>query len=364
MNNENINNNEYPFSICFNEDSKEEYYVSGLFLLGTSRVETNKSSIYLKHTESIEDTKEEGMIIKHPSYRCLPNVDRIGTMLVRFLNADFSSFEKSYDTFFYAYTFDILNAYVGVNETKTRFESLDEFKVYYTKFFNQSKTYLKEIQASFREAVEVIYNLNEKSEYEQYSAKTKLIGLLIKHQTGIYSHTKNLNLQYEEYGAKYQEFKGVAFDELLEKIENNEILKIRTIYSSEYLGEICYSSLNTLVNMENIVIKKCKRCNRFFIPNVRNDEIYCDNENIDGSTICRDIGAKETYKKNLENVPALLEYRRTYQKKLMYSSRNKEDKQIKKEFDTWKKEAQAKIKEYKNGNMEQEELLEWMKENK
>ncbi len=55
-------------------------------------------------------------------------------------------------------------------------------------------------------------------------------------------------------------------------------------------------------------------------------------------------GASETYKKNLENTPALLLYRRTYQQKVMAVYRNKENKQLKKDFDNWKKQAQAKNK--------------------
>ena len=44
--------------------------------------------------------------------------------------------------------------------------------------------------------------------------------------------------------------------------------------------------------------------------------------------------------------------------------RNKENKQLKKDFDKWKKEAQAKIKLFKQGKLEAEALYEWMKKNK
>ena len=44
----------------------------------------------------------------------------------------------------------------------------------------------------------------------------------------------------------------------------------------------------------------------------------------------------------------MLEYRRSYQKKIMIVSRNKDNKQLKKDFDNWKKEAQAKIKLFRN----------------
>ena len=110
--------------------------------------------------------------------------------------------------------------------------------------------------------------------------------------------------------------------------------------------------------------KTCQICGRYFIPTFRQNEIYCDLENVDGSSTCREKGASETYKKNLENVPALLLYRRTYQQKVMNVYRNKDNKQLKKDFDKWKKEAQAKIKMFKQGKMEEDILYKWMNENK
>lgn len=44
--------------------------------------------------------------------------------------------------------------------------------------------------------------------------------------------------------------------------------------------------------------------------------------------------------------------------------RNKENKQLKKDFDKWKKEAQAKIKLFKQRKLEEENLYNWMNENR
>ena len=66
----------------------------------------------------------------------------------------------------------------------------------------------------------------------------------------------------------------------------------------------------------------------------------------------------------MENTPALLEYRRSYQKKIMIVSRNKNDKQLKEDFNKWKKHAQAKIKLFKQGKLDEDTLYKWMIENK
>ena len=102
---------------------------------------------------------------------------------------------------------------------------------------------------------------------------------------------------------------------------------------------------------------------KYFIPSSRQDEVYCEFPDEKGKT-CKEIGALETYKRNLESIPALLEYRRSYQKKIMIVSRNKDNKQLKKDFDNWKKEAQSKIKLFKQGKLDEDRLYNWMIENK
>ena len=71
-----------------------------------------------------------------------------------------------------------------------------------------------------------------------------------------------------------------------------------------------------------------------------------------------------SYKQNLEKIPALLEYRKAYQKKFMEVARSDNNKQLKKDFDSWKKIAQGKIKDYKQGKVTEDELYKWMIENK
>ena len=66
----------------------------------------------------------------------------------------------------------------------------------------------------------------------------------------------------------------------------------------------------------------------------------------------------------MESVPALGLYRKMYQQKVMVVYRNKEDKKVKKDFDKWKKEAQDKIKLFKQGKLEEDKLYNWMIENK
>jgi microsomal dipeptidase-like Zn-dependent dipeptidase len=65
--------------------------------------------------------------------------------------------------------------------------------------------------------------------------------------------------------------------------------------------------LEQFVKNSNLPIKKCQYCNRYFIPKIRQDEIYCDLPNEDGKS-CREKGAKQTYKQNLERFVDHIEY--------------------------------------------------------
>ena len=101
------------------------------------------------------------------------------------------------------------------------------------------------------------------------------------------------------------------------------------------------------------------------MPLNRHAEVYCDLIPAKGNTKrCRELGARTTYNKTIQEVEGLLLYRRTYQKRLMELSRNSnatlEDRE---KFDKWKKSAQAKIKEFKSNKITEDELNQWMKEN-
>ncbi len=105
------------------------------------------------------------------------------------------------------------------------------------------------------------------------------------------------------------------------------------------------------------------RGGKYFIPN-KSNEIYCEFLNEENNTICRNVGAFQMYKQNLENTPALLEYRRTYNRKSNEVSRDKENVKLKEDFKEWRKRAQEKIKEFKQNKITEDDLNKWMAENK
>ena len=365
------------FYIWFNMKDKEEYYSTPLYLYNVLRKDTDKENdeekkkdetrVYLELEKDISKTKlnKKKEIIRQPSTIYIHYAESIGLLLINFLNADFSTFESVYNTFFYAYGFELIKEYAPYIYSKTdEFITDVEFMKMLEDIYNTSLDDLLEWQENFKNCVDFVYNLNGNEELKEYSTYSKFVAYTIKHNE-LYTYSQDVEVILDNYINIHNHHSNESIENLIKGIEEkNPNLELHNVYTSTKLRSICFTILYQLVRQDNLPIKTCQICGRYFIPTFRQNEIYCDLKNVDGTPTCRDKGASETYKKSLESNPALLLYRRTYQQKVMAVYRNKENKQLKKDFDRWKKEAQAKIKLFKQGKLDEDKLYNWMNENK
>ena len=119
------------FYIWFNMKDKEEYYATPLYLYNVLRKDTDKENdeekkkdetrVYLELEKDISKTKlnKKKEVIRQPSTIYIHYAESIGLLLINFLNADFSSFESAYNTFFYAYGFELIKEYTPYIYSKT-----------------------------------------------------------------------------------------------------------------------------------------------------------------------------------------------------------------------------------------------------
>lgn len=354
------------FYIWFNIHDKEEHYSTPLYLYSTLRHRQEyRAKLYLELEQDISKMKpsKKTEVLLHPSTINIHYTESIGTLLTRLLNADFSTFESAYNTFLYAYGFELIKAYAPYIELKPKYDSEVQFIEMLKQIYQDSLDKLIEIRYTFKKCVDFVYNLNGNDDLKEYKPYSKLIAYTIKND--IYTYSQDTEVILDNFVSRHHKYKSQSLTHLAEQIENNELsLDLNHFYTSDYLSNICFTVLSELVKYENLHIKTCQNCGRYFIPTFRQSEIYCDWKNIDGSPTCREKGATKTYRKNLENVPALLEYRRSYQQKVMVVYRNKNDKKIKKDFDKWKNEAQSRIKKFKKGEITEDELYKWIINNK
>ncbi len=353
------------FYIWFDFDNRREYYATPLYLHNVMRKDLDANNIELKLLGDVSKMKlTKEAVHLHPSTISIHYAENAGMFLVRLLNADFSTFESSYNTFFYAYGYELVKPYCS-NDLERHYKNEKEFVNEVTEYTGHIKDRVMEIQESMKQCVDFVYNINENQpeEFTNYSYRIKLIAYLTKN-TDIIGYISRLKTIPANYNQLYYEYKSEEYGRLMQEIqENNNNFTPKELYNADTFGPIAYAVLNELSKYEHLPIKKCQNCGRYFVPTFRQTEIYCDLENINGSSTCREKGASVTYKKNLENVPALALYRKMYQKKVMAVYRNPDDTKQKKEFEKWKKEAQEKIRKFKNEKITEEELNEWMEKN-
>lgn len=355
------------FYIWFNIEEKEEYYSTPLYLYNVLRKnrEDDETRLYLELEKSISNTKlnKKKEVIRHPSTIYIHYAESIGMLLIRLLNADFSSYQSAYDTFFFAYGLELIKDYTPYQYLNNEFITDKEFMEILENTYNTCYDVLIEIQDNFRKCVDFIYNLNGNEELKDESIYSKFVAYTIKND--IYTYSQDTEVILDNYINMHNYHIHKPLKKLIEEVNNkNPNLELHNVYTSTRLRSICFTILDQLVRQENLPIKKCQICGRYFIPTFRQNEIYCDLPNVDGSATCREKGATINYKKNLESVPALGLYRKIYQQKVMTVYRNKDDKKLKKKFDIWKKEAQSKIKLFKQGNLDEDTLYKWMEDNK
>ncbi len=365
------------FYIWFNKEKKEEYYSTPLYLYKAdfsfdyNDKENNPNSNGLNSnggTRKIKWKENEGtdMGLKQLGTLYFPFVERLGLMILRFLNADLSTYESAYKDFFYAYGFEILKDLDEDYkfELKSNYGNDNTYLKETKKIYDNLKKQIIDIQKNIKNAVDYIYNINEIEDLKPFSYSQRYAVYLIKRMGKFYSYIKNDEVIADNYSNKYDELGHISELELLKKLkEESKLISIVNTHKSNDISSICYAILEKLSKTDNYPIKKCQNCGMCFIPSFRLDEIYCDYSKEDGKT-CRDKGAILSYNKRLQEQTPYTEYRKLYQQKFGMVNKNKTDKKLKEEFETWKKQAKYQILKWKHGELTDNEIYNWVNSNR
>lgn len=365
------------FYIWFNKDKKEEYYSTPLyfykadFYFDFNDKEKNEHNNGLNNgggTRYIKWKEKEGtdMGLKHPGTLYFPFAERLGLLLLRFLNAGLSTYETAYKDFFYAYGFEILKDLDKEYkfELKGKYGDDETYLKETKKIYNNLKEQLIYVQENIKNAVDYIYNINELDDLKPFTHSQRYAVYLIKRKGNLYSYRKNDEIIQDNYSNKYDELGHISENDLLTKLkEESMLISMVNTHKSNDVSSICYSILEELSKIDNYPIKKCQNCGMYFIPNSRLDEIYCDYEKENGKT-CREQGAILSYNKRLQEKTPYTEYRKLYQQKFIFANKNRQDKKIQKDFENWKKQAKNQISKWKHEEITEDEVYKWILENK
>ena len=123
------------------------------------------------------------------------------------------------------------------------------------------------------------------------------------------------------------------------------------------LWNSCSLELIKMIN-NNIQVKKCKHCKKYFILEGRPTAEYCERVIEGESGPCNIVGPRKKYEKNIKNDPIMYEYRKAYK---THNARVRIKKMNNHEFLNWTNIAKDKLGQAKEGIITLEEFREWLK---
>ena len=231
------------------------------------------------------------------------------------------------------------------------------------------------LQKALRDVINFSYNINE----EKY-----LNGLTPTQRYYIYVHSYKEDSYMDLF--KYltdvsfsQEFDFSEYDksikesnfnspESLSKYIKNECKKNKNFQIKNYMYS--FSSLLSAYYFcvlyfveNNIPIKTCKNCGRYFIPENRVSSVYC-NRIFENNKTCKEVGANNAYKEKLKKDERNLLYRKTLSAKKMSANRNPDIPMYLEKYEAWKSEANQYKKNIKSGKKTEEEFKQWLENTK
>ncbi len=113
--------------------------------------------------------------------------------------------------------------------------------------------------------------------------------------------------------------------------------------------------------LNNIAIKPCRYCKRFFVSDGRIDKEYCDNIAPGENLPCSQIGATKLHYKEKEDDPVYTAFLTAYRR---MRSRVRTNKLTKEEFTEWSQIARSKRDACNNNELDFEEYKNWLSSNK
>lgn len=136
--------------------------------------------------------------------------------------------------------------------------------------------------------------------------------------------------------------------------------KVQTVFIIEKLDALLLLELSKICE-NKIKIKKCQNCGKYFIPESRADEIYCNRTSPqDDQMDCKEYGSKKLWYDRLKSDEAAKLSRNIYMAKQMLVKRNPDIAEYKKMFEFFKQERKKWEKEVKEGIKTRDEYIAWL----
>lgn len=296
-------------------------------------------------------------------------INPIGSSLVEFLNFNFDEF-KDYFIYFTKYFgkyYDEL--------TTDEFYKLESLPSYTPekvislakKIYKTDKSKVKRIQKVFRNAIEFIYNVQDRANLKplNFQQRFYLVCVLNKNFLNLAINLENQPSFTFKYPDDFYSIRPKSEQQYIKRIleydPNGKKLTNNNYYTSKDIFSAFYITLYHLTFITTTYIKKCKNCGKYFLSN-KNNTVYCDSIFEDNKT-CKQVGSKLAQKKKEQNNPVYQKYRSIYAKKAMNARRNPDIDSVQKRYKEWKKETSKFLDDIEKGTKTYAEFDKWLDKN-
>ena len=289
------------------------------------------------------------------------NDNRIGTLLCNFLNCDFKAIQ-SVKNFVQEYSLTLF-AEITKMELKNTY-TVNEYEKLINELIEKSGDKLECIKEDFISDANYLFNINQLEEIKDLTSLQRFYVLTMsKNNSKALSHFENdkLNIALGDLSRLNTPLNIIDEDQAIEiaKVNEDKILPIPYTFESTDICQLLIIELQEIVCMDKFEIKKCKNCGKYFVPEKRTDELYCNNIYEDGRT-CKEIGSFKVKQKMINDDDDLRTYRNVYQKLLLRTRRNPENLQYEKEFEKFKEDNRKMREKLDKGKVTYEEYVEWL----
>lgn len=283
----------------------------------------------------------------------------LGEQLCDYMNTDFHS-EDSFNDFIkkYSITFFFNEYGTGFEETHlTKEEYIDNIK----KVFRYFEGSFLRFHDGLISDVLYIYNMNGLVELEELTPYQRFFAMVnsdrFSQAVKFFNKEKTkINFKATEWISKFNLY---AREEVTQEIAKKDIVNTPFFYECEDITQALIIELSILAH-NNIEIKKCKNCGKFFVPNNRSDELFCENVFENGKT-CKEIGYFKVKQKAIHENEVLRMYRNVYQKLLLRVRRNPDNADYARDFEFFKDDNIEMRNALERNEITEEQYLEWLK---
>ena len=297
-----------------------------------------------------------------------------GTLLVDFLNTDLNDI-NSFKIFFNKYGY---SAFEGISNiiNKTNLNNFDDnsYSAFIVSVLNDSKLngHLNYAQEDFKKITNYCFNINNLSHLKQLSPTKRYFVGVQKSKISYFSisivseYFKDIEISYNaelihKKPCNSEFFIGTNFEKKLEIINYDEKklsdyitehdVSIQEEYKTNNFLSICYVELMEIIKKETS-INLCQNCNKYFLPQIRSNEVYCNN--------CKEVGYENKVKNDLYMTAYRNEYKSRHAKLRSITNPDKRE-SSKNKLSEWARIALVEAKKAKELNEDIKEFKTFLK---